>query len=136
MVKRKVQPCKVRRLKETDVEFRIKVEQDEIEVRGNALASGDDAIDKAAEDEILARLDNGDVWAWAGVTVEAHLIAPPCPGTVSPTVRLVGRDFLGCCNYTDENDFKQQGGYYDDMKAQALADLQGQIDYLVTVVCK
>ena len=93
------------------VTYRIEVEQDDVEVRGNALASGDDAEDKACEDEILERLNRGDVWAWASVCVVAE-----CEG-------FEGRDYLGCCCYDDEEDFKQPGGYYDDMKKRARADL-------------
>jgi hypothetical protein len=49
--------------------FTIHAEVDETPVRGNALASGDDAADREYEDEILARLRDDDVWAWACVEV-------------------------------------------------------------------
>jgi hypothetical protein len=116
--------CKPKVLKQADVEFRILAEQDAAEVRGNALASGDDAEDKAAEDEILARLDRGDVWAWASVTVEARYHG------------LVGRDYLGCCNYASEKDFVRCGDCYEDMKARALEELQSQIDALAPAICE
>ena len=100
---------------ETDtlgIEYRLFIDRDDLEVRGNALASGDDDEDRAAEDEINERLDRGDVWAWASVAVEAHFMG--CKGS----------DHLGGCSYRDTTDFIQPGGWYwDDMKAEAKADL-------------
>jgi len=98
------------------VTYRLQVEQDDVPVRGNALASGDDEEDKKLEDEILRRLDRGDVWAWASVCVIAE-----CEG-------FIGRDYLGGCCYEDEADFCQDGGYYPQMKEEALADLIRSIE--------
>jgi hypothetical protein len=98
------------------VEFTLRADFDDIPVRGNAMASGDDAADKQYEDEILERLDRGDVWAWACVVVEARL----------PDLPLVGRDSLGACCYKDEKDFKR-GGYYDDMCEQAHQELENLV---------
>lgn len=103
-----------------EVKYTITVEQDEQAVRGNALASGDDAVDKAQEDEILARLDRGDVWAWAEVTVTAE-----CAG-------FKGVDYLcGCC-YENEAAFKEPGGYFPDMCAAALENLREVLCAAVT----
>jgi len=93
------------------VTYRIEVEPDDNPVRGNCMASGDDAADKAYEDEIIRRLDNGEVWAWAVVKVVAE-----CEG-------FEGHDYLCGCTYKDEKDFIQGNDYYPDMKAAALADL-------------
>lgn len=101
------------------VSYMLDVQQDEIDVRGNALASGDDAEDQAAEDAILARLNDGDVWAWAVVTVRAKLVVDG--------VTFVGMDMLGGCSYADEADFRTPGGYYDDMRQQALDDLKARL---------
>lgn len=92
----------------------ITVEPEDLEVRGNALASGDDAADKACEDEILSRLDAGDVWAWARVTVRAEYEG------------FTGEAHLGGCSYADEDDFKR-GGYYDDMVREATDDLRAEL---------
>jgi hypothetical protein len=32
-------------------------------------------------------------------------------------------DHLGCCSYADEGDFRQPGGYFDDMIDEALEEL-------------
>jgi hypothetical protein len=99
-----------------EVKFTLTVEQDDIPVRGNAMASGDDDLDRQVEDEIVDRIDRGDVWAWASVCVEAHWNG------------FVGRDCLGGCCYTDEEDFVKNGGYYESMKSEALADLNSEIE--------
>ena len=116
--------CTAKQLTESDVTFHVIAEQDHIPVRGNALASGDDAEDRRCEDEILKRLNDGDVWAWAVVEVEARYHG------------LVGRDVLGGCSYRDEADFREPGGYFDDMKSEALADLQHQLDELAPAICE
>jgi hypothetical protein len=85
----------------------------DVEVRGNALASGDDAEDKDAEREIIERLERGDVWAWASVKVVASW------GDFKAE-----SDWLGACSYEDEESFREPGGYFDDMKREALERLQ------------
>lgn len=95
-------------------EITIHVTQDDAPVRGNAMASGDDELDRKVEDEILDRLDSGDVWAWASVEVRATHEG------------LSGSDYLGCCCYRDEEDFKS-GGYYEDMVREACSNLADQI---------
>lgn len=98
-----------------DVAYRIEAEPEDVPVRGNAMASGDERADREAEDAILARLDAGDTWAWASVTVVASWHG------------IEGRDHLGCCSYDSEEDFRTAGDYFDDMKAEALADLLGKV---------
>jgi len=93
------------------VTFRIEAEEDQIPVRGNAMASGDDDEDKKYEDEIIDRLERGDVWAWAAVTVIAEYEG------------FKGWDHLGGCSYKDERDFVKNSGYYEDMKSEAYDDL-------------
>jgi hypothetical protein len=97
-----------------EVTFTITAEVDELPVRSNAMASGDDAADKETEDEILARLDRGDVWAWACVTVTACWR------------NWTGSTSLGTCSYANERDFKRDA-YYDDMRADALDELNVRV---------
>lgn len=89
-----------------DIEITLDVEQDDVPVRGNASA-WDDETDKRIEDEILERLDRGDVWAWAWVCVKARYKG------------FEGSDSLGGCSYASEDDFTQPGGYYEDMVHEA-----------------
>lgn len=100
--------------KEQRYNVRLIATQDDTPVRGNAIASGDDKFDRKVEDEILERLDNGDVWAWAQVEVQATL----------PDGRT-GSAYLGCSSYEDEADFKR-GGYYDQMIDEAVESAEAQ----------
>lgn len=94
-----------------EVTYTLECLPEDIGVRGNALASGDDGEDRRAEDAIIADLEAGNEWAWCCVKVTAEWNG------------FEGKDYLGGCSYASEDDFKQPGGYYDDMKQQALDDL-------------
>lgn len=104
----------IRALSANEVTFTISVEQDDIPVRGNAMASGDDAADRACEDEILRRLDQGDVWAWGFVRVTAKWDV------------FEASETLGGCCYANEQDFRD-GGYFEDLQKEALASLNAQL---------
>jgi hypothetical protein len=94
-----------------EVTVRVDAEPDLIPVEGNASASGDDDFDREVELNILGRLQQGDIWAWAAVSVTVSW------GPFSAS------DHLGCCSYADEEDFRQPGGYFDDMLEIALDQL-------------
>lgn len=99
---------------ENKYSVRINASQDDLPVRGNCIATEDEEFDKKVEDEILERLDNGDVWAWADVEVQATL----------PDGRT-GSAYLGGCCYEDEADFKR-GGYYEGMILAAVEDAESK----------
>lgn len=103
-------------------------DQDEASVRGNAMASGDDDFDREVEDSIIDRLGAGDVWAWAQVEVYAEI------DLNGVTVRSES-DYLGGCSYDSEEDFQNNSGYYDDMKANALDSLREKLDALKAALC-
>lgn len=94
------------------------VEQDDEAVQGH-FSSGDDEADTALEDEIIARLDRDDIWAWCVVKVVATL-------GIEDTQYRGESHFLGACSYKNERDFKG-GGYFDDMKEEALNALAEQL---------
>lgn len=98
-----------------DAEIRIECLPDDTPIRGHAMASGDDAIDRRAEDDILANLPFNE-WAWCLVKVTA--IGP---------AGVIGTDYLGACSYANESDFRQPGGYFDDMVDRAREDLRRQL---------
>jgi hypothetical protein len=115
-------PIKLREPTRDEVVISFTVEQDDIPVRGNAMVSGDDEEDKKVEDEILERLDRGDVWAWAFVEV---IVRDPVTG-------LKGHAGLGACSYgpNGEEDFKKDG--YDQLVDEALEDLHKNMVVYVT----
>lgn len=98
-----------------DVAYTIECHPEDCAVRGNAMASGDDVFDRAAEDAIIADLEGGNPWAWCCAVVRA---------TLGP---FTGRDSLGGCSYASEAAFVADGDYYPDMKAAALDDLRATI---------
>jgi hypothetical protein len=83
-----------------------------VRVRGNAMASGDDEFDRQIEDEIISRLESGDIYAWFTAKV-----------TVRDDKGNEATDCLGCCNYRDADDFRM-GGYYLDMIHECIHQLE------------
>jgi hypothetical protein len=107
-------------LTKKDVEIEIFVEVDHCPIRGNASASGNDEYDKKVEDEIIARLNDGDVWAWASVEVCVYYD------------EISRSDYLGCCTYKNEKDFIENSGYYDDMVESALEELNDLLQDIIS----
>jgi hypothetical protein len=106
----------IRALISKHAEITIEVQQDCESVRGNAMASGDEQADRECENEIIERVNSGDVWAWASVRVIAEFGGER------------GDNYLGCCSYADENDFRQPGGYFDAMKSEAIDVLLARLE--------
>lgn len=96
-------------------EYRIVVQPEYEPVRGNYLVSGDPEEDKKAEDEVIARIERGDVWAWALVRVDAVVVLDG--------ETFVGTDFLGGCSYYSQADFERDE-YFQDMKHEAFRALK------------
>lgn len=111
----------LRKLLKSEVQFEVSVEEDDTDPRGNVLVSGDEAADKAAADEVIQRLRNGDVWAWALVKVTASW-----KGFKAMTV-------LGCCSYENEAEFRSDS-YYEQMQTEALAELNSQLQMTANVL--
>jgi len=100
------------------IEYTIECLEEDTPIRGNALVSGDDDTDKAAEDALIDELTRNE-WAWCLVKVTATAKVGKYTFT--------GVDYLGCCSYANEADFKA-GGCWDDMKEQALDDLKETLE--------
>ncbi len=85
-------------------------------IRGNCMASGDNAADEACAVEIEAQLDSGNEWAWCAIRVTVKWNG------------LTGMDFLGCCSYRGKDDFIKNSGYYLDMVNSALDEVTAQAE--------
>ncbi len=109
---------------DSKVSYELEVCQDALDVRGSAMCSGDVDFDRFVEDSILKRLEDGDVWAWATVKVTA---------TYDGIDGVEGIDYLGCCSYRDEEDFKTCG-YYADMKEEAREKLYTFLSGVVSIL--
>lgn len=101
-----------------EVTFSLQVKGENEPVRGNAMTSGNKAADKQVEDDILTRIDAGDVWAWALVKVIAEWrgVETFC--------------YCGCCSYEDEKDFMESSNIYEEMKQESYVDLLNKIKAL------
>ena len=108
-------------LTESEVTFSIECLSEDTPIDGNAMASGDDAADQECYDWIRAELYRGNDWAWCCVKVTATWEG------------FKGVDYLGCCSYHSEADFRQDG-YYDDMRGRALEDLNASVRHAAETV--
>jgi len=101
-------------LTKDDVKIEVIAEECDYEIVGNVLASGDDDLDKQAEDEIISRVKRGDIWVWASVEVRVTW------------EDLTESEYLGGCSYADEADFRENSGYFADMVAECLDRLNAK----------
>ena len=90
---------------------------DDEPINGNAIDSGDKNYDLKVENELIDRLNSGDVWAWASVEVKASFGG------------LSGSAYLGCCSYKDEKEFLKDP-YYKDMVKEATEELKIELESL------
>jgi hypothetical protein len=103
-----VTAMQIRALTEAEVEFTLEIEDDDSEFN---FESDEPEKDEELRKELRSRLHNGDLWAWCTVKVTAKW------------KDWKGVDYLGGCSYKDEADFRQDDGYFGDMKERALEDL-------------
>lgn len=109
-------PCKT--LKHDDVSIRVLCLPEDFPVRGNACCSGDEEFDRVVESEIVRRLEIGDLWAWATVCVNGAWEG------------LDAETYLGCCCYDNEEDFRKNSGYFEDMVDEVIDDLNRRMQNL------
>ena len=98
------------------IRYALIIHPEDVSPEGNASAI-DEETDAAILEEIRGRLDRGDLWAWCVVECRAVWNG------------FRGSDFLGGCSYRDSREFRQEGGYWPDMKAEALGMLRSEITF-------
>ena len=106
----------ISKIEQNGFEWEIVALEEDLPVRWNLIDSGEDWYDRKLENEVIDRLDRGDIWAWCTVKV-----------TVSG-YGLIGTDYLGACCYLSGKDFIDNSGYFEDMLSIAIDDLQAQVD--------
>jgi len=104
------------KIDKTKIEYKIECLTEETQIEGNASAINEETDARIAAD-IRERLENGNQWAWCTVRVTASIEG----------ITLVGENYLGCCSYESEDDFCAEGGYFEDMKSEAKAELLEKI---------
>jgi hypothetical protein len=99
------------------VSIKLEVRQSDIPVKGNAMASGNYECDRKVENQILKRLENGDIAAWFDCVVTVSIEW----SDDTDDYEYEGFDSLGGCSYNSFKEFIKQGseGYYGDMLDQA-----------------
>jgi hypothetical protein len=95
-------------------------ETEYIPIKGNAIVSGDDKLDRRVERKIQRDLDNGNPWAWCSVRVTA---SPKDP----EHCELEASAYLGGCSYQSKKDFIKNSGYYEQMVEECLDELNAQV---------
>ena len=112
------------RLTMQDVDFDLIAHPEDTPVRGNVQCISP-ASDRRAERRVIEALEWNE-WAWCTVEVRAEWNG------------YTASDFLGCCSYDSARDFMQPGGYYEDMKQEALdrlnEELSGHYSALVELI--
>lgn len=108
---------KLKKITKADCIINVECLEETTEVRGNAMASGDDAVDKKQEDWVLAQLSAGNPWAWCTIKVEVWF---------GP---LKAFDYLGC-SYESKDAFLRDA-YYEDMVDSCVDQLNEQAEGLL-----
>lgn len=104
-----------------EVEFNVWAEPEDTPVEG-AFATGEDELDRELEEKIKRELEAGNEWAWCVAVVQASWTDPESGNT------FTGEEYLGACSYDSEEDFKQEGGYYEQMKDEAYEDMLMEVE--------
>lgn len=116
------QQARAKKAAQFPIVFDLEMHADQIHLVRGSFATDDPAVDRADEDEIIRRFNEGDDWAWANVRVRA----------VSPLTDIVGYSgWLGGCTYANEKDFRSNSGYFEDMCYEAAEDLKKKLKMTV-----
>jgi len=107
------------KLELSDITFEIDCLPECMPIKGNASAI-DDETDAATEKWIKDELEKGNPWAWCTVRI------------VGTFKGLTAKDYLGGCSYRGLQDFMAESGYYDDMRENVRAELQRQLDDILS----
>lgn len=111
----------MRNLTKDEVEFTVSLEYEDLQVRGNCMCSNDLDYNKQCEDELIDRLNNGDIQAWCCLTVKAEW------EDFKESVYLGGCSFesglMGSELQKAIEEMAEEHGMYDD----ALNDLNAEI---------
>lgn len=99
---------------ESEITYTLTLEPEYESFEGN-FATGDDDLDQSTEEWIREQLEAGNEWAWCSVKVTASWNG------------FKGSDYLGMCSYQSEDDFRE-GGYFEDMKAEARTALVTEVE--------
>lgn len=78
-----------------------------------------DCMTKGKIKKLLEKAESNE-WHWSAITVRAEY-------QDENGNEYEAEDYLGGCSYKSRIDFIKNSGYYDDMAAQVLADINSQL---------
>lgn len=115
----------LRLLTADEVQFNLQIHDEDLPLKGNVMASGDDELDERVVKETQAELDKGNRWAWCCVVVTAKWKS------------WTGTAVCGCISYFDHTNEEgvvldgeaqfNDDGEYDCMKKEALEALNEEV---------
>jgi hypothetical protein len=107
--------CTIRPIDLSDVTFTIIAEDETF----SAHESLSECMSYDEIEDLMYEASRENVWKWCRVEVK---------GTYKG---LEASEYLGACSYESEEDFKKDG-YYEDMCKAVLADLQSQLNDILS----
>ena len=108
-----------------EIEFILSLEEDFSSIRGS-FDSGDADKDQELEDQIIEASQNS-LWAWCCVVVTARWSGMEGTASIGGVSILPGKGHGFNIEDTDaskEKFFRQEMGYYEDLKNEAIEDLK------------
>lgn len=108
-------------LTESEVQFTLEA-LDEDSSPIDSFGYDTEEENEQAAKEIQEDIDSGNPYAWFVAKVTARWNG------------FHASEYLGCCSYKSEEDFKTESGYYPQMRSEALAALNEQLDDTYTLL--
>ena len=102
------------------VTYTLTIEDETDVTPEESFATEEPELDRAECERIHQDVARGNTWAWCMVTVTAEV-------TIDGET-FKGRATLGGCSYYSEADFREPGGYFDDMCVEAFNDLAASLE--------
>lgn len=93
--------------------YSFEIHPEDVEIKGNVLASGNEKQDRDAEKWVEDQLRAGNDAAWCQVLVKARLMVD--------NEEFIGTASLGCCSYESEADLRKH--VEPDLQEEAMQDL-------------
>ncbi len=100
----------MRDLRSADIEWTVEALPEDALIQGNASAI-DPETDRETEQWITEQLESGNEWAWCTVKVTGRFRG------------LSAHAYLGCCSYESREAITMPEGYYPDLQAEILEEI-------------
>ena len=124
---------KAKRLTFDDLDFRVSTYREHISpAQSMKRGTSEEVKDFCDAVEKVRKVADG-TWGWCCVKVTGVLKGDMTYHTNDGPGTFAATDYLGCCSYESKQHFIE-GGYYDDMCKNVLAEVQRQLDGQVDLI--